>query len=144
MAQFHPLVRENIKTANRSQMVDITKMIAKIIRQKNMIRGYVNIFIPHTTAGITIQENADPDVQHDILAKLDAMIPKQESFYKHGEGNSDSHLKASMMGSSVTVHIEGGQLQLGQWQGIYFMEFDGPRNREVWIRLNDMGGAQLD
>jgi len=144
MAKFHPLIREEVKTSGRSQMVDITAMVAKLVRQKNMPTGFVNVFIPHTTAGITIQENADPNVQHDLLAKLEAMVPKQESYYKHAEGNSDSHLKASMMGSSVTVQIESGKLQLGQWQGIYLMEFDGPRTREVWVRLSDLGRAELD
>lgn len=144
MPKFHPLIREEVKTTARSQMVDITQLVAKLVRQKNFAAGFVNVFVPHTTAGITIQENADPDVQHDLLAKLESLIPKNESYYKHAEGNSDSHLKASMMGSSITVQVEGGKLQLGQWQGIYLMEFDGPRTREVWIRLNDMDRSNVD
>jgi secondary thiamine-phosphate synthase enzyme len=133
------LIKENVKTSARNQMMDITSRIAKYIMQNNVLEGFVNVFIPHTTAGITIQENADPDVQHDLLAKLEALVPHKESYYKHAEGNSDSHLKASMMGSSVTVQVENGRLQLGRWQGIYLMEFDGPRDREVWIRVVDLG-----
>jgi secondary thiamine-phosphate synthase enzyme len=90
--------------------------------------------VPHTTAAVTINENADPDVKHDMLRKLETLVPKQESYYRHGEGNSDSHVKASLVGNSVTVLIEEGQLVLSRWQGIYFCEFDGPRAREMHIR----------
>jgi len=89
--------------------------------------------VPHTTAGITINENADPSVQRDILHHLGKMVP-QSGDYHHGEGNSPAHIKASLMGSSVTVLISGGRLALGTWQGIYFCEFDGPRNRKVWVK----------
>jgi len=138
------LIRDTIKTSARSQMVDVTAQVAECLRQNSVLTGFVNVFVPHTTAGITIQENADPDVQHDLLAKLAVLVPHKESFYRHAEGNSDSHLKASMMGSSVTVQVEDGRLQLGKWQGIYLMEFDGPREREVWIRVVDLGNANTD
>ena len=104
-----------------------------------MRAGSVAVFVPHTTAGITINENADPDVVHDLLAQLDAMVPWRQPFYRHGEGNSAAHVKASMMGSSVTVFLQAGRLCLGQWQGIWFCEFDGPRMREVWVRVRADG-----
>ena len=94
--------------------------------------GVVTVFVPHTTAGITINENADPDVQADMAAALDRAVPWSAG-YRHSEGNAAAHVKASMMGSSVRVIVQDGRLQLGTWQGIYFCEFDGPRSREVWI-----------
>jgi secondary thiamine-phosphate synthase enzyme len=95
--------------------------------------GRVLIYVPHTTAGVTINENADPDVVHDMLAQLDAMVPWSQPFYRHAEGNSASHVKASMVGSGVTVLVEGGNLVLGTWQGVWFCEFDGARTRKVII-----------
>jgi secondary thiamine-phosphate synthase enzyme len=92
-------------------------------------------YVPHTTAAVTINENADPDVRHDLLRKLEELIPKHEPYYQHGEGNSDSHVKTSLVGNSVTVLIEDGQLVLGRWQGIYFCEFDGPRTREMHVKV---------
>jgi secondary thiamine-phosphate synthase enzyme len=94
------------------------------------------LYVPHTTAGITINENADPDVVHDFLAQLDRMVPWNQPFYQHAEGNSAAHVKASMMGSSCTVLIEEGNLCLGTWQGIWFCEFDGPRTRKVWLQIH--------
>ena len=94
--------------------------------------GAVTVFVPHTTAGVTINENADPDVVSDMIAALERMVP-WEAGYAHGEGNAAAHVKASLMGSSVRVLVEDGALQLGTWQGIYFCEFDGPRQRQVWI-----------
>jgi len=122
----------SVRTQRRSQMVEITDRVANLCA--DVSSGYVIIYVPHTTAGVTIQENADPDVQHDLLRKLDELVPKQELYYRHGEGNSDSHLKTAMVGNSATVLIEGGQLLLGQWQGIYLCEFDGPRSREVILK----------
>jgi secondary thiamine-phosphate synthase enzyme len=116
-------------------MVEVTDEVQNAIRRKRISDGYVIVYVPHTTAAVTINENADPDVRHDMLAKLEAMIPKDESYYRHGEGNSDSHVKASLVGSSVTVLIDGGKLVLGRWQGIYFCEFDGPRDREMMIKI---------
>ncbi len=122
-----------VRTTLRSQMLDITDEVAR--HCVGVADGYAIVFVPHTTAGITIQENADPDVQHDLLKKLDALVPKEEAYYRHAEGNSDSHLKTAMVGNSVTVLIENGRLVLGRWQGIYLCEFDGPRTREAVVKV---------
>ncbi|MCE9591898.1 MAG: secondary thiamine-phosphate synthase enzyme YjbQ [Planctomycetes bacterium] len=124
-----------IRTQHRSQMLDITERVRAIVAGSGVKDGGVVVFVPHTTAGITINENADPDVVHDFLKQLDAMVPWEQPFYRHGEGNSAAHVKASMMGSSVTVLIDEGKLMLGKWQGVWFCEFDGPRTREVWVRV---------
>ena len=116
----------------RMEFVDITGEVAKAVSALGVKDGVVTVFVPHTTAGITINENADPDVTADMAVALDRMVPWKAN-YRHGEGNSAAHVKASLMGSSVRVIIEGGQLQLGTWQAIYFCEFDGPRTREVWV-----------
>jgi len=126
----------DVKTTQHAQMLDITTQVQQIVSDASAQPPSVTVFVPHTTAGITINENADPDVVHDMLAQLDLMVPWKQPFYQHGEGNSASHVKASMMGSSVTVIIENGRLQLGTWQGIWFCEFDGPRSRKVWVQLN--------
>ncbi len=125
-----------VKTSQRDQMIEITGQVQAMLYELDVESGAVTVFVPHTTAGITINENADPDVVHDFLMQLDEMVPWKQPFYLHGEGNSASHVKASMMGSSVTVFIEGGKLQLGTWQGIWFCEFDGPRTRKVWLRVD--------
>ena len=122
-----------VQTRARSQMVDVTRQVAALC-EPAIASGFVIVYVPHTTAGVTIQENADPDVQHDLLAKLDALVPHREAYYRHGEGNSDSHLKTAMVGNSVTVLVEDGRLVLGRWQGIYLCEFDGPRRREVIVK----------
>lgn len=134
----HPFIRVNVSTQSRNQWLEVTEHVQKAVRQAHIVEGYVIIFVPHTTAGVTINENADPDVRNDVLKKLGSLIPHQETYYQHGEGNSDSHLKASLMGSSVTVLIESGKLQLGRWQGIYFCEFDGPREREMLVKLVEL------
>lgn len=125
-----------VKTKQRDQMIEITRLVQAVLYEQDAESGAVTVFVPHTTAGITINENADPDVVHDFLMQLDEMVPWKQPFYLHGEGNSASHVKASMMGSSVTVFVEGGKLQLGTWQGIWFCEFDGPRTRKVWVRVD--------
>ncbi len=124
-----------VTTVRRDQMVEITAQVLECVTAAGIKEGQVTVYVPHTTAGVTINENADPDVVHDMLAQLDEMVPWRQPFYQHGEGNSASHVKASMMGSSVTVLIEQGRLMLGRWQGIWFCEFDGPRTREVWVRV---------
>jgi secondary thiamine-phosphate synthase enzyme len=116
-------------------MIDVTDRIAALVRSRKIENGMVIAFVPHTTAAITINENADPDVKSDLLHKLETLIPKHEAYYQHGEGNSDSHLKTALTGNSVIVLIEKGRLVLGRWQGIYFCEFDGPRHRELYIKL---------
>lgn len=122
-----------LKTQQRDQMVEITRQIQRVVDEANLNDGSVIVYVPHTTAGVTINENADPDVVHDTLKRLDKMVPWREPFDRHGEGNSASHIKASMMGSSVTVLVRGGRLKLGRWQGVWFCEFDGPRTRSVWV-----------
>jgi len=133
----HPIVRESLRTKERSQMIDITDTVSRAVDESKIENGLAIVFVPHTTAAITINENADPDVKHDLLRKLTELIPQRENYYRHNEGNSDSHVKTSLVGSSVMVLIENGKLVLGTWQGIQFCEFDGPRNRDVFIRLVD-------
>src|SRR3954451_2523547 len=131
----HAIIRQTVNTKQRSQMLDLTDSVERTVRQKNVTDGFVIVYVPHTTAGVTIQENADPDVQHDVLAKLATLVPQNESYYQHAEGNSDAHVKTAMVGNSVTVLIENGRLVLGRWQAIYFMEFDGPRERRVMVKV---------
>jgi secondary thiamine-phosphate synthase enzyme len=133
----HPLITEQITTKKRSEIVDITKTIQGLVEIRQIREGMAVIYVPHTTAAVTINENYDPDVKHDLLKKLETLVPKHESYYQHGEGNSDSHVKVAMVGNSATVLIEQGKLVLGQWQGIYFCEFDGPRDREMYVKLVD-------
>ncbi len=120
---------ERISTRTRSEIVDITPRVAAIVRDSGIKSGLCVVYVPHTTAAVTINENADPDVKHDMLKKLTEMVPQEERYYQHGEGNSDSHVKTAMVGPSVTLIIDEGRLVLGTWQGIYFCEFDGPRTR---------------
>jgi secondary thiamine-phosphate synthase enzyme len=135
MPQNHPLHTESVHTRSRSEIVDVTPRIAALVKKHNIRDGMAIAFVPHTTAGITINENADPDVKSDMLQKLTTLIPKQESYYHHDEGNSDSHVKTALVGNSVTLLIEEGRLVLGRWQGVYFCEFDGPRHRDLHIKL---------
>jgi secondary thiamine-phosphate synthase enzyme len=130
-----PLLSETVETSTRVEMIDVTEQVQKIVRSKNVRDGYVIVSIPHTTAAVTINEHADPDVAHDILKKLEAMVPQMESYYQHDEGNSDAHVKTALVGNSITVLIEGGKLVLGRWQGIFFCEFDGPRERRMNVKL---------
>ena len=113
--------------------IDITGQVRKIVASGNVQNGLCQIFVPHTTAGVTINENADPDVVTDMLAALGKMVP--DLHYRHSEGNSPAHIKSSLVGCSITVPISEGRLCLGTWQGIYFCEFDGPRTRKVWVNL---------
>ena len=130
-----PLISELIQTTQRGEMIDITPRVQKQIERRSIRQGMAVVYVAHTTAGVTINENADPAVKRDLLHKLDALIPQIEEYYEHDEGNSDAHLKASLMGSSVTLLIESGKLQLGRWQGVYLCEFDGPRERRVMVKL---------
>lgn len=122
----------HINTRKRTEFVDITAEIRQAVSDLKLPDGAATIFVPHTTAGITINENADPDVTRDMAAALDRMVP-WEAGYHHSEGNAAAHVKASMMGSSVRVLVQNGQLQLGTWQSVYFCEFDGPRSRHFWV-----------
>lgn len=133
---------EEIDTAQRNQIVDLTERIAKIVRQRGIQDGLVILYSPHTTAGVTINENYDPTVKSDMLEKLSKLIPHDESYYQHDEGNSDSHVKTALVGNSAMVMIEDGKLVLGRWQGIYFCEFDGPRSRRLFVKLVDFAPRQ--
>jgi len=124
-----------VSTRSRSQMIDVTSQVGDIVRQSGVIDGEAVVYCPHTTAAITINENADPSVPHDILLSLDQLLPQHRSGYRHSEGNSDSHCKSSLVGCSEQIFIKGGSLQLGTWQGIFFCEFDGPRNRKVIVQI---------
>ena len=121
-----------VETSARTQFVDITGRVAGALRAAGLREGAVIVFVPHTTAGVTINENADLSVQRDLDAALTRVVPA-DAGYQHLEGNSDAHVKASLVGSSVTVLVKDGSLQLGTWQGLYFAEFDGPRRRRIWV-----------
>lgn len=122
-----------IKTSKAEEFIDITNLVEKEVKDKSIVEGIVHIFVPHTTAGVTINENADPDVIDDILLGLKKAFPESTT-YKHIEGNSTAHIKTSVMGSSVFIIVEQEKLKLGVWQGVYLCEFDGPRNRKVYIK----------
>lgn len=124
-----------IQSRQRDEMLEITDRIERLIRDSGIRQGLAVVYCPHTTAGITINENADPDVKHDVLLRLDEVYPWNHSGYRHIEGNTASHLKAMTVGSSQTVIIDQGKLLLGRWQGIYFCEFDGPRSRTCYVKL---------
>jgi secondary thiamine-phosphate synthase enzyme len=130
-----PMTRHAVPTRQRDQMIEVTDVVQRAVTAAGVTDGLAIVYVPHTTAAVTINENADPDVKHDLLLKLSRLIPKDESGYRHDEGNSDSHLKAAAVGSSVTVIVEAGRLQLGRWQGVQFCEFDGPRQRELWVKV---------
>jgi secondary thiamine-phosphate synthase enzyme len=125
----------SVRTTERDQIIDITPQVAGLVRQAGMQSGLAVVYVPHTTAGVAINENADPDVKRDILMRLDEVFPWTHPKYRHVEGNSAAHLKAVLTGSSHTIIVENGRLQLGRWQGIYFCEFDGPRDRKFYVKL---------
>ena len=122
-----------VRTQGRTQFVDVTGEVQSAVSEFGIKEGVVTVFVPHTTAGVTINEHADPDVVADLGQILDRMVPWTGP-YAHGEGNSAAHAKASLMGSSARIIVSGGRLRLGTWQGIFFCEFDGPREREVWVQ----------
>jgi secondary thiamine-phosphate synthase enzyme len=124
----------SVSTSSRSQLVDITDKVQKAVAESGISNGLCVLWVPHTTAGITINENADPSVARDILMELDKKIPWEDG-YQHSEGNSAAHVKSALVGCQKTVIIENGQLALGTWQGVYFCEFDGPRKRQVWLKI---------
>ncbi|WP_372805690.1 secondary thiamine-phosphate synthase enzyme YjbQ [Pontiella sp.] len=123
----------SLQTSSRTDFIKMDRQIAEAIAEMGLTEGVATIFIPHTTAGITINENADPDVTADMELVLDRVVPWSGG-YRHFEGNTAAHVKASMMGSSAQVIVSGGRPQLGTWQSIYFCEFDGPRTRQVWVK----------
>jgi len=126
--------RIEVRTPSHSCLVDITAEVQRAVTKLGRGSGICFVYVPHTTAGLTINENADPTVRSDILRTLERLVP-WDSDYEHDEGNAAAHVKASLMGSSQNLMVEGGRLALGTWQGIYLAEFDGPRHRQVWVRI---------
>jgi secondary thiamine-phosphate synthase enzyme len=123
-----------VKTSRRTQLLDITSEVEKLVAASAVSHGVCHLYVPHTTAGVTINESADPDVARDIEAALDRLVP-HDGPYRHAEGNADSHIKSTLLGGSQSVFIEDGRLALGRWQGIFFCEFDGPRHRQVRVKI---------
>ncbi len=121
-----------VRTGSHRQMVDITRQVAATIDGAG--NGICHVYVPHTTAAVVINEHADPDVARDLIAAYEAMVP--DVHFAHAEGNSDAHLMTTLLGSSVSVPVEEGQLRLGTWQGIFFVELDGPRSRKVWVSVH--------
>ena len=121
----------NVKTGSRRQMVPITLEVQAVVRDLGVADGLCHVWVPHTTAAVVVNENADPDVAHDLIAAYEAMIP--DIPFAHAEGNSDAHLMATLLGSSVSLPVESGRLRLGTWQGLFFVELDGPRQRKAWV-----------
>ncbi|MBN1456931.1 MAG: YjbQ family protein [Sedimentisphaerales bacterium] len=128
----------SVKTSKRNQMIDITSQVADVVRSSGIANGDCIIFCNHTTGGITINENADPAVVHDMLMTLEELFPQDRRGYRHSEGNSDSHIKSTLVGCSEQVLVEHSKLVLGTWQGIYFCEFDGPRSRKVTVQIKGL------
>ena len=123
-----------VRTRSRTEFVDITSQVRQIVKKSGIREGICYLFVPHTTAGVTINENADPSVQQDMLMEMNKVVPFQDN-YSHYEGNSAAHIKSSVFGNSLFVFIEDGSLVLGTWQGIYFCEFDGSRRRKIFVKI---------
>lgn len=128
------MVEFTVHSHSRTEMINITDQVREAVRKSGAASGVCHVFVPHTTAGVTINENADPSVLKDILKELNQVIPFEDR-YSHDEGNSSAHIKSSLVGCSQVVLVEGGDLRLGTWQGIFFCEFDGPRSRQVWVQI---------
>ncbi len=128
------MIELTLQTHHRTEFVDITARVQQAVRESGIESGMVVVYSPHTTAGLTVNEHADPAVREDIGDTLDRLVPRSPE-YKHLEGNADSHVKTSMMGPSLTLIVEHGRVQLGRWQGIFFCEFDGPRRRTLWLQV---------
>lgn len=127
-------IKLNVKTTEHTQMVDITRLVQDAVRESGVADGICTVFVPHTTAAVTINENADPDVVRDFTTEIGKIVPWEDG-YHHMEGNSAAHLKASMIGFSEQIIVEDGRLVLGTWQGVYFCEYDGPRMRKVYVKV---------
>jgi secondary thiamine-phosphate synthase enzyme len=124
----------DLRTKSRTELVDMTGQLSRLVQESRVTDGLLVLYVPHTTAAITVNENADPSVQHDILAELNRLVPFTGA-YQHTEGNSAAHIKTTLLGPSQTLFIQGGRLALGTWQGVYFCEFDGPRTRKLWVKI---------
>ena len=125
------MTKIQVRTRDRRQMVQITGEVQRAVTEMGLDDGLCHVWVPHTTAAVVVNENADPDVVGDLLRAYEAMLPDVR--FHHGEGNSDAHLLSTLLGPSVTIPVEGGRLRLGTWQGIFFVELDGPRSRSVWV-----------
>jgi len=123
-----------VKTARRTQFVDVTDRVRRAVENAGVPSGVCYVYVPHTTAGVMINEHYDPDVATDLEGVFDRMVPRAW-LYKHSEGNSDSHVKAALTGTSAMIFVEEGNLMLGRWQGVFFCEFDGPRERKMWVKV---------
>ena len=128
------LQRVGIKTSSRIEFQDITPRVQELVASSGVENGVCYILVPHTTAGVTVNEHADPSVVEDIADQLEVMVPRHND-YRHMEGNADAHIKASLVGNSEVLFVDGGRLVLGTWQGVFFCEFDGPRNRTVLVKI---------
>ncbi len=124
-----------VRTQGRVDMIDITAGVRKLVSESGIQSGLITVFVPHTTCGVMINEHADPDVVHDIKGQLEELVPAHKPEFRHLEGNSDSHIKTAMIGSSETIIIEDGSMMLGVWQGIFLCDFDGPRSRKVFVKI---------
>ncbi|MBS3733403.1 MAG: secondary thiamine-phosphate synthase enzyme YjbQ [Phycisphaerae bacterium] len=122
-----------IRTNSRDEMIDVTDRVAEAVEASGLSEGVATVYVPHTTAGVTINENADPSVVHDVIAALDEAVPWRQGFYRHAEGNSAAHVKSSIVGAAQAVPFAGGRLTLGTWQAVFFCEFDGPRSRRFRV-----------
>jgi len=122
-----------VRTSRRMEFIDITAAVDEALSEYGADSGICTVFVPHTTAAVTINENADPDVVSDMLDHMEKLVPEEAGF-SHSEGNSDAHIKSSLFSPSLTAIVEDGRLKLGTWQGVYFAEFDGPRSRKVWVK----------
>ncbi len=129
MAEFE------ISTDHQAQLLDVTAQVNDAVRHSGIKHGLCNIFVPHTTAAVIVSENWDPDVAHDLLAHLQKLVPRQAG-YRHGEGNAQAHILSVMLGTSLNLPVDGGQLRLGRWQGVMFVEFDGPRRRKIVVSVH--------
>ncbi|MEQ1474678.1 MAG: secondary thiamine-phosphate synthase enzyme YjbQ [Candidatus Acidiferrum sp.] len=129
-----PVQELKIKTSRRTQLIDVTKQVQQAVEKSRVPAGICYVYVPHTTAAVMINECADPDVATDLEGAFDRLIPF-EGPYRHEEGNSDSHMKSVLVGASATIFVESGKLQLGRWQGVFFCEFDGPRERRFQVKI---------
>ena len=136
------MITLRVETHSREEILDVTAPVRKALAASGLVEGLCHLFVPHTTAGVTINENADPDVKRDVVYALANLVPEDPAF-RHAEGNSDAHVKSLLAGCSLTIPVTAGRLEMGSWGGIYFCEFDGPRTRKLHLRLGgeDAGGV---
>ncbi len=132
--------RISVSSKNREEFIDITRQVQQAVKKSGIAEGLCVVYVPHTTAGLTVNENADPSVSRDILSMLTRLVPRDDPDYRHAEGNSDGHIKSALLGFSHMIPVSGSSLTLGTWQGIFFCEFDGPRNRSVLVRVMEEKG----